>query len=160
MENSWEKTVERLVDVFGGESQSTLGSAVFRSPDVLPTSELESFSFSSYKSFVGKSWQAFGEENWSKPWLLLFERPQEANRNLLQEIASVNDPATALAGSQLTENHDSPTEAIESLKAVFDSDSIQELRIYRVGDSEAITGILIAALTKDNQPIVLLFLMD
>ncbi|MBU6174121.1 MAG: hypothetical protein KGQ60_09965, partial [Planctomycetes bacterium] len=145
---------------FGGESQSTLGSAVFRSPDVLPTSELESFSFSSYKSFVGKSWQAFGEENWSKPWLLLFERPQEANRNLLQEIASVNDPATALAGSQLTENHDSPTEAVESLKAVFDSDRIQELRIYRVGDSEAITGILIAALTKGNQPIVLLFLMD
>lgn len=63
----------------------------------------------------------------------------------------------ALAGSQLTENHDRLSDAAESLKDVFDSFSIQELRIYRIGDSEAVKGILVAALAQSNQAIAFVF---
>jgi hypothetical protein len=80
--------------------------------------------------------------------------------NILQEISSLSDPATALAASQLTENHDSPVEAAEALQAVFDSPEIQELRLYRAGDSEAITGLAIVALNQSNGAMVLVFLMD
>jgi hypothetical protein len=43
---------------------------------------------------------------------------------------------------------------------VFDSPEIQELRLYRAGDSEAITGLAIVALNQSNGAMVLVFLMD
>jgi hypothetical protein len=160
MANNWNESVNRLIRVFGGESESTLGASVFQSPSRITSAELESFAFLCYKHFVGKSWEAFGEENWSRPWALLQQRPHGSVPNILQEISSLSDPATALAASQLTENHDSPVEAAEALQAVFDSPEIQELRLYRAGDSEAITGLAIVALNQSNGAMVLVFLMD
>lgn len=160
MANHWEEAVEQLISVFGGQSQNTLGASVFQSSSSTTSAELENFARSCYKHFAGKSWGAFGEENWSKPWALLFHRASGTAPNILQEIDSLSDPATALAGSQLTENHDSPADAAKALQGVFDSADIQDLRIYRAGDSEAITGLLIAATSKSHQAVVLVFLMD
>lgn len=158
--NRWDESVDRLILAFGGESVSTLGAAVFHSPSSLSSAELEPFVFSCYKHFVGKSWEAFGEENWSRPWALVYQRLHGTSPNILFEIASVSDPATALAASQLTENHDSPVEAAEALQGVFDSPEIHELRVYRAGDSEAITGLAIVALNQSSGAIALVFLMD
>ncbi len=163
MADNWDESVDRLIRVFGGESASTLGAAVFQSPSSVSSAELEPFAFSCYKHFVGKSWEAFGEENWSRSWALLHQRASDTPPKIMQELAGISDPsdpATSLAASQLTENHDSPSDAAQALESVFNAPEIQELRFYRAGDSDAITGLVIAARTASNQAITLVFLMD
>lgn len=160
MANDWDESVNRLIRTFGGESQSTLGAAVFQSPSKLFSGDLEAFAFSSYKHFVGKAWNTFGEENWSRPWGLLYQRTGDTPPNILQELESVSDPTAALAASQLTESHDNPSDAAQALGAVFNAPAIQQLRFYRAGDSEAITGLVIVALAESDRATALVFLMD
>lgn len=154
------KAVQRLEQLFGKPSESTLGTAVFQSESTLSVEQLDGFSRSSYQHFAGAAWEAFGQENWTKPWRLLYRRSEDTAADILGELGRIEDSSTCLAASQLTENHDDPQGAQEALKGVFDSDFVQAVSIYRIGDSEAITGVLIAGLLTGGIGIALVFLMD
>jgi hypothetical protein len=152
--------VKRLEEVFGGPSQNTLGAAVFQSDAVLTVDQMDEFAKSRYQHFAGPAWQSFGEENWTKTWGLVHRRDRGAVPGVLAELKELKDPATALAASQVTENHEDPAAAEKALEGVFDSSSIQDVSIYSIGDSEAITGVLIAGLLDSGHGIALVFLMD
>ena len=116
--------------------------------------------FRSYRYFVGHAWEEFGEENWTKTWAESYLRPSGKHPGILQEMAQLKEHPIALAASQVTENHDDPKGASEALSDVFDAASICEVRLYNIGDTEAITGVLIAALSSSGRGIALVFLMD
>jgi hypothetical protein len=154
------KALQRLEELFGKPSQATLGAAVFLSESTLSVSQLDEFAKSRYQYFAGAAWESFGEENWNKTWKQLYRRPKSSPPDILSELNQIEDSATNLAASQLTENHDDPSGAQESLKGVFDSDFIKEVSIYSIGDSEAITGVLIAGILDTGIGVALVFLMD
>ncbi|MFM7931057.1 MAG: hypothetical protein ACKO9Q_25390, partial [Pirellula sp.] len=99
-------------------------------------------------------------ENWEQTWKLLYRRPLESKSEILEELKSLGDSSSELAGSQLTENHDDPSGAADGLKGVFDAPWIRCVSIYRIGDSEAITGVLMAGILPTENAIALIFLMD
>jgi hypothetical protein len=152
--------VSKLTEAFGGPSEETLGAAVFVSESKVDLSTLDQFAKSVYEHFVGNAWENFGPDNWNKTWQMLYRRGAGASPEILEELKSLGDPSTELAASQLTENHDDPEKASEGLKAVFDSPSAQSVSIYKIGDSEAITGVLLACLLPTEHAVALVFLMD
>lgn len=154
------RAVAKLTEVFGSASQNTLGSAVFQSDSKVDLETLDDYAKSVYQHFVGKAWEDFGSENWNKTWQMLYRRPVGAAGNILEELKSLGDAATELAASQVTENHDDPTVAAQGLTGVFDSPSLSSVSVYRIGDSEAITGVLLAGLMPIEKAIALVFLMD
>ncbi len=154
------RAVAKLTEVFGSASQNTLGSAVFQSDSKVDLETLDDYAKSVYQHFVGKAWEDFGSENWNKTWQMLYRRPVGSAGNILEELKSLGDAATELAASQVTENHDDPTAAAQGLTGVFDSPSLSSLSVYRIGDSEAITGVLLAGLMPIEKAIALVFLMD
>lgn len=154
------KAISKLTEVFGGASQNTLGSAVFESDTKVGLETLDDYANSVYQHFVGKAWEDFGPENWNKTWKMLYRRPQGSNGSILEELKSLGDASTELAASQVTENHDDPTTAAHGLTGVFDSPSLACVSVYRIGDSEAITGVLMAGLLPTEYAVALIFLMD
>jgi hypothetical protein len=152
--------ISNLTEVFGSASENTLGSAVFQSDTQVDLETLDDYARSVYQHFVGKAWEDFGPANWNKTWQMLYRRPEGSKGSILEELKSLGDATTELAASQVTENHDDPTAAAQGLKGVFDAPWIRCVSIYRIGDSEAITGVLIAGLLPTKNAIALIFLMD
>jgi hypothetical protein len=154
------KAVERLEELFGKPSENTLGAAVFLSDTDIESDQLEGFAKSKYQHFTGAAWESIGKENWTKPWELLYLRSTDASGAILNELRDLQDFSTALAASQLTENHNDPTGAALGLQDVFDSPQIHDVSIYRIGDNEVITGVLVAGILCTGKAIALVFLMD
>ena len=175
---SFQNAIETLTSLFGPPSQTTLGAAVFTTTATLPAQalspaqvsthekpsgacdeQLEAFAKSKYEYFAGNAWNNFGPEHWIATWARHYERREKAQADILDELAEIQEPATNLAASQITENHDQPDAARAALQEVFNADEIHTLHLYQIGDTEAITGVLIAAATADLY-IALVFMMD
>jgi hypothetical protein len=169
---SFQKAIDKLTSLFGAPSQTTIGAAVFtttqqntvQAPSTSQGSQtcdeqLEAFAKDKYEYFAGNAWKNFGPEQWLATWTRLYERKEHAQADILKELEQIQEPATNLAASQVTENHDQPDAAREALQKAFDSEEVQTLQLYQIGDTEAITGVLIAAATADLY-IALVFLMD
>lgn len=173
--------LEELKALFGEPSQITIGAAVFCAPvsevsaqskrnsatdsdlnkvaEACTDEQLEAYAKERYEYFAGEAWTNFGAENWLKTWSRVYQRGSQNSSKILDELQGIAEPATNLAASQLTENHDEPERARKALTQVFDSEEILRLHLYQIGDTEAITGVLIAALTT-QEAIALIFLMD
>lgn len=178
--------LEGLTVLFGEPSQVTIGAAVFFDPigdflrggsssteakqdsqhdhpengvSTCSDEELESYAKGRYEFFAGDAWANFGPENWSATWKRVYQRDAQHGGKILEELKAIDEPATNLAASQLTENHDEPDGARDALAKVFDSEEILKLHLYQIGDTEAITGVLIAAVSAEEL-IALVFLMD
>ena len=178
--------IDELTALFGEPSQVTLGAAVFCDPitDVLrggassteanqesefdhpengvfscSDEQLESYAKGKYEFFAGDAWANFGAENWLATWNRVYQRVSQHGGKILEELKAIEEPATNLAASQLTENHDEPDRARDALANVFDSEEILKLHLYQIGDTEAITGVLIAAVSAEEF-VALVFLMD
>lgn len=154
------KAIQGLESFFGKPSQKTLGAAVFQSDTAIGIEQLDEFAKSKYKYFAGDAWESLGEENWTKTWELVYRRADGVSGDILVELRDLKDAATALAASQLTENHDDPQGAEGALKGVFDSPQIHCVSIYRIGDSEAITGVLLAGILGSERGVAVVYLMD
>jgi hypothetical protein len=159
-EDDLTKAVQRLEELFGKPSRNTLGASVFVSDSPVACKDLEAFAKSKYQHFVGDAWESIGPENWTATWELQYHRPEGVCGDILKELVDLEDPATSLAASQLTENHDDAQGAALGLQGVFDSPEIQDVSIYRIGDTEAITGVLVAGILRTGNAIALVFLMD
>lgn len=179
-------SLEELKALFGEPSQVTLGAAVFCDPiaevvqggassteekpgpqtgnpevevPLCSDEQLESYAKGRYEYFAGDAWANFGAENWLATWNRVYQRVSRQGAKILDELKDIEEPSTNLAASQLTENHDEPDRARDALAQVFDSEEILKLHLYQVGDTEAITGVLIAAVSAQDA-IALVFLMD
>ena len=151
-----EEVVE-LERVLGGPSQSGFGASVFyerSSPE-----DLDQVALLRYQYFVGKKWEQFGAENWLGVWELLYKRRSGTPADILRELAAISDPSARSSTCLLTDGHSDPQAACVALAAAFNDASISDLRIYKIGDGEAMSGILIAARQSETD-LLLALLMD
>ena len=152
--------VLKLEKIFGGPSQNAFGSAVFFDPDGEPPANLESPALAWYQHFAGKSWEQFGPDNWLANWRLVLARDKGQSKNIVAELQTIGDQQAMLSASMLVENHEDPKLAKLALTQGFDDPSIEDLRAYRIGDGQAMSGILIAARCQRVGSVYLVFLMD
>ena len=161
-ESSQEKpsSVVQLERLFGGPSRAAFGTAVFYEPAVVKTEELEQRALANYKYFVGEIWERFGEENWLGTWNLVFAREAGERRQILDELKAIKDPDARLSASTMVDSHEHSEQAQAALSNAFDDPDVCSVQIYKIGDGEAMSGVMIVAQRQVQDALFLVFLMD
>jgi hypothetical protein len=149
-----------LQKIYGGPDVTGMGSSV--TEVALPEQgKLEEVAKQRYQKFCGKLWERFGPENWMSQWAEVYRRPAGQTGKILEELRGLEDHTASMAGSMILDNIDEPEAAHATLSEVFDDPAIDGLSIFRLGDGEAYSGLLIAADRGTGEPgIFLTFLMD
>jgi hypothetical protein len=143
----------------GAPSQAGFGSAVIYEP--LPAGDdLEQAALAKYRFFVGDMWERFGEDAWMGPWQQVYGRQQGAEPDIVAELGALEDRDAAMSASMILDNVDNPENARSALAAVFDDPEVKELAVYRLGDGEAMSGVLVAGRLQDERAVFLVFLLD
>jgi len=152
--------IPALQKIYGGPEVTGMGSSV--TEVALPEQgKLEEVAKQRYQKFCGEIWERFGPENWMSQWAEVYQRPSGQVGKIIEELRSLKDHTTSMAGSMILDNIDDPEAAHAVLSEVFDNPAIKELSIFRLGDGEAYSGLLIAADRGVSQPAIFLtFLMD
>lgn len=151
--------VAELEKVFGGPSQAAFGTSVFFEPAAEPHADLDQQALAKYKYFVGENWDRFGADNWLGTWSLVSQRQPGEKPDFLGELSRISDAAARLSASTMVDCHEDPSRAKEALVKAFDDGSVKDLRVYRIGDGEAMSGVLIGAVYPEGAAF-LVFLMD
>jgi hypothetical protein len=146
--------VTNLQATYGAPSQAAFGSAVF-SEKLGDGANLEQAALAKYRYFVGDLWDRYGEDAWMGPWKEVYARSVEAERNIVAELGSIQDRNAALSPPMIVEV------APYALSAAFDAAEITDLRVYNIGDGEAMSGLLVAGCcSNDGEALFLVLLMD
>lgn len=149
-----------LQKIYGGPEVTGMGSSV--TEIALPEQgKLEEIAKQRYQKFCGEIWERFGPKNWMSQWAEVYRRPTGQTGKILEELRGLEDHNASMAGSMILDNIDEPESAHEILSEVFDDPAINRLSIFRLGDGEAYSGLLIAADRGPGQAAIFLtFLMD
>lgn len=152
--------VSTLQTIYGQPNQAGFGSAVFHEV-IEPGTDLESVALRVYQHFVGNLWAQFGEAAWMGVWKRVYVRPEGIQPNIVLELKAIADPIVAQFIPLLllteTDNH---TKALQALSAVFDDPQINHLSVYAIGDSAALSGLLLAGYCLPNEVTILISLLD
>lgn len=148
-----------LEAAYGPPSQSGFGSAVFYE-QLKAGSDLQQAALDKYRYFVGELWERFGEQAWLSAWKQIYARPAGTRHDIVAELRSISDPEEALSVPMILENIENPERARSALAAAYDDRSLNELRVYNLGDGGAMSGILIAGSRTNGQATFLVFLLD
>lgn len=154
------ETIVPLEKCFGAPNQNAFGSSVFFLSVSQQTEDLEEDSLSQYRYFLGDAWSRLGEQNWINGWAPVYVREQDKSRGILEELKSLPDREARQSASLLLENTEDAEESCKALQDAFDSPTVTELRIFKVGDSSAMSGILIAAKLLKTGSLFLILLLD
>lgn len=152
--------ITSLEQAYGGPSQNAFGSAVFFDPRDGQSQELdlESLALAKYQQFCGKTWEQFGEENWKRTWKQVYLRDSGSSDNIVAELKSLEDGDARRSAALLIDGGASP-DALQALSQAFNAPDISQLHIYKIGDGNAMSGVLVAA-TRAEGAIFLVMLMD
>lgn len=152
--------VHRLEQAYGPPSQSGFGSAVFR--DALPPDAgLAAAALATYRRFVGPNWDRFGEQAWLSAWREVHARAAGSPRNIVAELQAITDADARRSVSLLLEAPEDAVAARAALSAAFDDAAVTELKVFTVGDGEAMSGLLVAARrAQTRDAICVIVLMD
>ncbi|MEZ5766730.1 MAG: hypothetical protein R3D80_03035 [Paracoccaceae bacterium] len=106
-------------------------------------------------------WDRLGADAWLAPWSLAAARAQGSAQSVVDLLDTLEDLATRSAADMLVNANPDPEAAPDALREAFDHDGISELKVFTIGDGEAMSGLLIAAQDREtSEAIVLVFLMD
>ena len=152
--------VAELEKYFGIPSQAAFGSSVFLIPVAEQSKELESDALEKYQYFVGGSWDRLGAQNWINGWAAVYSREPNSSLGILAELKSLTDREARQSANLLLEITEDAELSSKALHLAFDSELTTELRIYKIGDCAAMSGILIAAKLQNIGNLILLLLLD
>lgn len=149
-----------LAEVYGPPSQAGFGSAVFRETFNAQDS-LEVRARDMYRYFVGDLWEQYGEDAWMGTWKEVYARATGEQTGIVDELRAITDPGAAISVPMILDVVENAENGRSALAAVFDSVDVADLRVYTLGDGEAMSGLLIAAARVSRRDaIFLIFLMD
>lgn len=154
--------VRELEGLFGAANSAAFGSSIFFEPHTASGYQLDlvDASLERYRHFCGETWARFGEEKWLSGWKELYHRIPSNSTGIVSELRGITDqPIRSCAAMFLDENEDNDA-VHQLLSRAFDGDGIRELRIFSLGDGEAMSGFLIASEIIDLGRLFLVFLMD
>jgi hypothetical protein len=151
--------VADLQSIYGAPSQAGLGSAVFYKSAVEPQ-ELEAIALKTYHYFVGDLWERWGEAAWMTPWQVVYQRPTEAEPQIVVELESISDANTASSVCLLLTSPEDPTATRNAMAAVYDAATVTDLMVYTIGDGAAMSGLLLGGRREWGDVTFLIFLLD
>ena len=95
------------------------------------------------------------------PWKEVYTRPTGAKADILAELRGIADPDAQNSVPMILENVDGAEQARAALAAAYDDPAVTELRVFNLGDGEAMLGLLVASRRQaTGEATFLVFLMD
>ena len=152
-----EAAMQALVDVYGPASAEGFGSAVLAASGVTEVT-LEAAALAQYRAFVGTAWNA-REAAWRGGFKALYQRPTAGGR-IDTELHALQGPALRGVVGAMIEDSEDPARARAALAGVFDASEVRALRLYALGDGEAMSGVEVAALREGGDAVFLILLLD
>jgi len=154
------KYVSDLKTAYGAPSQAGFGSAVFYEP-LATGASLEQMALDKYKYFVGELWERYGEDVWLGPWREVYVRKPGAKPDIIVELRGITDQDARLSVPMILDNVDNAEKARLALSVAYDDPAVTELRVFNLGDGEALSGLLVAGYQKTTDSATfLVFLLD
>ena len=152
--------VTALEAAYGAPSQAGFGSAVFHEP-MAAGDDLTEAALAKYKYFVGEPWERYGEDAWMGPWKEVYARPAGAKADIVAELRGIADADAQISVPMILDNIDDAENARTALAAVYDDPGMTDLRVFNLGDGEAMSGILVAGRrAQAGDAVFLVFLLD
>lgn len=159
--NSRPACVTALEAAYGAPREGGLGSSVFfvAGPG---TMELEELGKAYYQRLVGKEmWDRIGGEQWLRQWGEVYRRGAElAGAGIRAELRGIGDHEARMLADLLLEVAETNEGAREALAQCFEAAAVEDLRIYKMGDGEAISGLLMVGRWENGDTVLLGMLMD
>lgn len=150
--------VRDLQSAFGPPSQQAFGSSVFFTANA--NTSLDDEALSRYRYFLGTTWEKLGEQNWLSNWELVYERKSDAKADIVSELKSISDRNVRQSAGLLLENQENISAATQALQNAFDHPQLKELKVFKIGDGAAMSGLLIVASIHDQGLLSLILLLD
>jgi len=151
--------VKDLEAAYGAPSQAGFGSAVFYAA-VDPAKKLEEAALEYYHYFVGDLWERWGEDAWMGPWKEVYARKDGVEPDIVAELKGITDADAKQSVPMILEVVENAEAARKALAAAYDDPAVTELRVYNLGDGEAMSGLLVAGRRDSGDATFLVFLMD
>lgn len=152
--------VTALETIYGGPSHSGFGSAVFYGT-LSGTDKLSEAAKNRYRDFVGERWERFGEEAWMRPWNEVYVRERSTRPDIVTELRGISDRDARQSVPMILDNVEHAEAGRSALSGVFDDTTVTELRVFNLGDGEAMSGLLVAGRRGvSGETTFLVFLMD
>ena len=151
--------VTNLEAAYGPPSQEAFGSAVFYEQKAAAGS-LEQAALEKYKYFVGELWERYGEDAWMGPWKEVYARKAGATRNIVKELQGITDRDAQLSVPMILDAVKDAGKARQALSATYDDAAVTDLAVYNLGDSGAMSGLVVAGRRDTGEATFLVFLLD
>jgi hypothetical protein len=152
--------VLQLERAYGPPSQQGFGSAVFH--ETLGRDQaLDAAALAAYRRFVGPLWDRFGEAAWMAPWREVYRRPAGARHDVVAELGRIDDADARNSVPMVLDVVEDAAAARSALSVAFDDPAVTELRVFNLGDGQAMSGLLVAGRrAATGEAVMLVFLMD
>ena len=136
--------VVNLEAIYGPPGQTGFGSAVFHE-QLQQGEDLEQVAQRVYRHFVGELWERWGEETWMGPWREVYSRPPGSSPgSIVAELHGIDEPMAAGSVPLVVEVGESPDRTHAALSAAYDDAAVTDLRVFTIGDGDAMSGLLVA----------------
>ncbi|MGB1252147.1 MAG: aspartate/glutamate racemase family protein [Candidatus Promineifilaceae bacterium] len=152
-----DNSIQDLQNVFGGETDTGYGSAVFIK-QLSAETKLEAAAKVVYQAFAAQKFEQFGDNMWAN-WSEVY-RASGGRQNFHRSLINHDDFQVSMQAGMLIENHDDPDAARAAFRTAFADTSISEQRVYFIGDDDAYSGLIVASRRKNGTAIFLNSLMD
>ena len=84
-----------------------------------------------------------------------------AEPDIAAELRSIDDQDAALSAEMILDNVDNADASRAALSAVYDDPAVTELRVFNLGDGEAMSGLLVVGRRVESADATfLVFLLD
>jgi hypothetical protein len=97
-----------------------------------------------YKYFVGDLWERWGEDAWMGPWKEVYARTPGSKHDIVAELRGIKDQDASFSVPMILDNVEGAEKARAALSAVYDDATVTDLRVFTLGDGEAMSGLLVA----------------
>jgi hypothetical protein len=151
--------VAAMEKAYGPPGDAGFGSAVFFQV-MTDKADLEDAAKKVYQHYVGKKWQERGAETWMGPWREAYRRQDGTKHAIVQELKGIKDPDVSQSIPMILEVVEGAADARKALVAAYDPPEAADVRVYNIGDGEAMSGFVLAGRRENGESTFLVFLMD
>ena len=151
--------VTALERAYGGPSQAGFGSAVF-SEQAWADDDLVKAALAKYEYFVGELWERWGQNAWMGSWREVYARKSGTPAGIVAELKGISDSDAQLSAPMILDVAEGDDAVGQALSDAYDDPAVTELRVFNLGDGEAMSGLLVAGKRKTGETTFLVVLMD
>jgi hypothetical protein len=151
--------IESLESKFGKPNSNGFGSSVFYelSRDEM---KLDDIALEDYKLFMGDKWTDNSPIDWMGGWQKLYDRQTNGTGNIIDILNSFHTPDVHVHVPLLLEGPQNATETHQPLMDAFNHPDIDNVGIYKVGDGDALGGLMVTAKYNNGEACTVITLMD